>query len=180
MEKKIETMTISKALRFAKSLKGQFAKLTNKAREVLNWEVGKEPKVLFKDVIAEKDRVTNLLTRVKTAITASNATSFITFEDVQLLVQDAIYIMDELKGEKSFFESLNPTWSETIDFPRTVVTEGEKKGELIYKEVKRVCNSALTMEARQEKVDAIQARIDALNDALEFHNHGTTITVEIS
>ncbi|MBI5077550.1 hypothetical protein HZB94_04185 [Candidatus Falkowbacteria bacterium] len=168
-------MTVSKALRFVKSLKGQLSKLNSRALEILNWEKGKEPKADFGDVVAEKDRLTRLLIQVKAALCAANSTSFIEFEGVKILVQEAVYLMAELKGEKSFYEALQLHWSETIDFPRTVVTEGEKKGELAYKEVKRTFESAMTEEVRREKVEQIQKRMDELNDALEAHNHATTI-----
>lgn len=179
---KTETMTISKALRFAKSLKGQLAKLASRVNEVLNWEKGKEPKVAFKDIMSEKERLTNLLVKVKAALTASNATTFITniaLEEGRMLVQEAIYLMDELKGEKSFYENLPLHWEEQIEFRRTVVTEGDKKGEIVHKEIVHVYESALTEEARRAKAEEIQKRIDDLNDALEAHNHATTITVEV-
>lgn len=176
---KTETMTISKALRFAKSLKGQLAKLASRVNEVLNWEKGKEPKVAFNEVVSEKERLTNLLVKVKAALTASNGTTFILIEGIQVLVQEAIYLMDELKGEKSFYENLPLHWEEQIEFRRTVVTEGDKKGELVHKEIVHVYESALTEEARRAKAEEIQKRIDDLNDALEAHNHATTITVEV-
>lgn len=176
---KTETMTISKALRFAKSLKGQLAKLASRVNEVLNWEKGKEPKVAFKDIVSEKERLTNLLVKVKAALTASNGTTFILVEGIQVLVQEAIYLMDELKGEKSFYENLPLHWEERVDFLRTVVTEGEKKGELVHREVTRIYESALTEDDRRKKVEEIQKRIDDLNDALEAHNHATTITVGV-
>ncbi|MEK7511851.1 MAG: hypothetical protein AAB575_02440 [Patescibacteria group bacterium] len=179
METKTETMTVSKALRFLKSLKGQLSKLSSRAHEVLNWEKGKEPKVSFGDVIGEKERITETITTVKAALSASNATSFIVFENVRMLVQEAVYFMAELKGEKSFYETLPLHWEERVEFLRTVVTEGEKKGDLAHKEVTHIYESALTEDARRAKVEEIQKRIDGINDCLESHNHGTTISVEI-
>jgi hypothetical protein len=178
METKTETMTVSKVLRFLKSLKGQLSKLTSRVNEVLNWEKGKEPKVSFSTVVADKERLTKSLTKIKAALTASNATSFILVEGVRILVQEAIYLMDELKGEKSFYENLPLHWEERVEFQRTVVTEGEKKGDLAHREVIHVFESALTEEVRREKVEALQKRIDEVNDALETHNHNTTITLE--
>jgi len=175
----METMTLSKILRFLKSLKGQLSKLVSKTHEILNWEKGKEPKVSFNDLISEKEKLTAKLIKIKAALTASNATSFIVFEGVRILVQQAVYLMDELKGEKSFYDNLQLRWSEETEFLRTVVTEGDKKGELVHKEVVHVYESALTEEARRAKVEEIQKRMDELNDALEAHNHSTTITIEV-
>ena len=175
----METMTISKTLRFLKSLKGQLSKLVSKTHEVLNWEKGKEPKASFKDIISEKENLVAKLIRIKAALTASNATSFIVFEGVRILVQEAVYLMDELKGEKSYYDNLQLRWSEETEFRRTVATEGDKKGEIAHKEVVHIYESALTEEARREKVEQIQKRMDELNDLLEAHNHSATITIEV-
>jgi len=172
-----QKMTIAKALRYAKGLRGRLAVLTARVQTTLNWESGKTPTFKFEKVIAERDKTANELTRLKAAIAVSNVTNNDCFEDNDMPVQQAIFLMAELKGQKALYESFTPRWEKTIEHQRVVIKDGERKGELGYKEVEHVFVSALTEEKHLKKVDKLQERIDALNDVLEFHNHGTTITL---
>lgn len=179
-ETKTETMTVSKALRLAKTLKGQLSTLTSRANESFNWEEGngkKAPNFKFSETIDERVRTANKLSQLKAAIAKSNCMNNVRADGVEVTMQEAIFKMAELKSEKDFFENLRVVDSESSEFRTVVVSKGKSKGQLGQKEYKRVFKSALTEKERLAKVDALQKRIDSLNDVLETNNHTATVTV---
>jgi uncharacterized protein YPO0396 len=171
------TVTVSKALRLSKQLRGQLASLHAKLPQVLNWEEGQEPKVKFHDILNELRQKASQLAALKAAIARSNANSQVKFENRDICVQEAIDIMAELKSQKALLGAMKPHWSEDIQFQQAIIEAGEKQGQLGYRQVKRVFKSALTDEEQQKLLTELQERIDALNDVLEHHNHGATIAL---
>lgn len=173
-------MTVSKALRTVKTLKGLLSTLTSRASASFSWEEGKgkkAPNFNFAETVDERTKVANKLSQLKAAIAKSNCLSKVRADGFEVTVQEAIFKMAELKSEKDFFENLRVVDSESSEFRTVVVSKGKAKGQLGQKEFKRVFKSALTEKERLAKVDALQKRIDALNDVLETNNHTATVTV---
>lgn len=172
------SVTVSKALRLSKQLRGQLASLSAKLPQVLNWEEGHEPKVNFNDVLKELREKARQLAALKAGIAKSNANSQVKFESKDICVQEAIDIIAELKSQKALLNAAKPHWSEEVQFVQAIIEAGERQGQLGYRQVKRVFKSALTDEEYQKLLTELQEGIDALNDALEHHNHGTTIVLD--
>lgn len=140
-ETKTETMTVSKALRTVKTLKGLLSTLTSRAHESFNWEEGngkKAPNFDFSETVDERVKTANKLSQLKAAIAKSNCLNKVQADGFEVTVQEAIFKMAELKSEKDFFENLRVVDSETSEFKPVVVKSGKAKGQLAHQEFKRV------------------------------------------
>lgn len=165
------SMTVARALRRIKHLKGQSSTLAGRAQQSTVWVDEDKPTFDFAEVVKERETVREELVKLKAAVARANTTTKVEFEGQARTIQELVFLMAELKAEVGFYVHLevhkdredvrevrNLEWDEATGERKMV-----KRAEHHY--------SALTELERVKKVDGLRERIAKLNDLLEENNH---------
>lgn len=166
-------VTIAKALRWIKQLKGEIRKISERMETHVSWVEGKTPAYDFKTLAKEREEKVTALTSLKAAMHASNNTNKVKIEgvDVEITVQHAIFMLAERKAELNLYREL---FLRNDSEERTRRVDGEAF-EVVHVTIQH--KSAMTEQERDKKVTEISKQIEHINDALEAHNHSTQIVV---
>jgi len=161
--------TPSQALRRIKEIKGRISTLTMRVRQSVCWEGEDNPTFEFKAVLEQRQELVAELVSLKTRLMRTNCSATLEFEGSTLTIQEAVFLMAEMKGELELYSSLR-------------ISEGVRKehaghdpntGRMIFDDIK--LHSAMREIERLEKVEKLEERISQLNDAVESANHRTDL-----
>lgn len=164
-------ISIAKALRIRKALKGEIADLTRRAMGCVAWVEGKHKDFEFSAVdAARKAKVENLVL-LETAIARSNAVSTATWQGREGPLAELIRRQVELKGELTFVAGLSLQHG-----PQRVATgEYDDRRHQVY--TTETWSSAYTEPERVKLLEELRAQCEALNETLEEANHRTLVEV---
>ncbi len=168
-EENMAAITVAKALRQGKQLKGTIATLRARLGTTTSWVEGKPSAFKFEETLAAHDKAVEELTKLKAAIAASNATTEVEHRGRTMSVAEAIHRMSELKGRLDMYQGFQ-------------LRSGKERGDLtsydahnrpVYEPVE--WKSALSEPERAAKLDEIRKELEELNEALEEANHRTKV-----
>lgn len=167
-------ISIAKALRIRKALKGEIADLTRRATGCVAWVEGKRKDFEFSAVdAARKAKVENLV-MLETAIARSNAVSTATWQGHDVTLAELIRRQVELKGELTFVAGLTLQHG-----PQRVATgEYDERRHQVY--ATEVWGSAHTEPERVTLLADLRAQCESLNETLEEANHRTLVDVSLA
>lgn len=162
-------------LRRIASIKGEIAELDTQVQASACWVRGKEVPWNFQDVWDLRLKRVVELVMLQTKLAIANATTrFLDRGDLVTPAQ-AIRTLDELKAQIKLLSGLpirdrlhdteklrEQEWDDHLDKTVTRVTE------VTY-------TSAMGKVAQKEMISTLKARFADLNDALEAHNHKTSL-----
>lgn len=161
-------ITISRALRQMKKLKGEISRLSSRLSSCVSWKNGETADFQFDTVLSERDAKVRELTALRARVAAANATAAVRVGDETVVLIEAIIRRDEIKGRLVLFEGLSARrGSEQVHLGYDEV------GRASYKEVR--WESAFTEPERVAKLDAMRTEIDELNELIETANHRTCL-----
>lgn len=163
-------LTISQGLRQAKKLKGQLAELQNRAFTSVSYKASQKPAFDFADTLAKLESVRAELVSLETRIALANARATVQCDGADVPLVQAVRQLQELKGSIAWLKTLpsraqTDTTEDEWDF-----TDDGKRTKL---PVPWKCD--LPEADRAAKAEALQAKFDALNDAVERANHTTVL-----
>ncbi len=164
-------MTISMGLRKVSRLKGDLAKSTARAAEVVSWSEDHVPSWKFEEVMAGRKLEREMLITLETAIARANALTVIEFRGRKLTLTEAIRRLQELKGERPFYERLN---IRTVPEERTEYGL-DKEGRGVHITKKVVWVSAISVVERDALVRGLADEFEELNGLVERANHSTVL-----
>ena len=162
------TITIAKALREIKKLKGRISDLDARIVDAVSWRKDRQGEFDFNKLIDERAEFVTQLIGLKAARDRANAVNELTFKDARISIAQAIAQMSELKGEVKLITVLQirrGSEEEHRSFDRS--------GEPTFRTI--VWESALTEQAKLQQLDDLREQIDELNDRLEEANHSVRI-----
>ncbi|MBU0595550.1 hypothetical protein KJ567_02550 [Candidatus Bipolaricaulota bacterium] len=165
-----QTLTIARALRQAKKLKGQVAILDRRLGTCASWREDREADFDFSETLQERNRKVEELTVLRTGIARANASASVAHRGREMSLTEAILRMGELKGLKKLYAGLQLRRE----------TEREYAGyddDGRQRHVQLTWTSVWSEAERAGKLDEIQEEIDELNEALEEANHRTPVSL---
>lgn len=166
-----KTLTIARALREVKKLKGEIATLTQRLVGSSTWLETRKPDFEFGATLTERDAKVARLVALKAAIGRANSAAKVEHRGVSLSLAESILRLDELKGRKSLFAGLQLR----RETERQHTGDYDANGRPVYEVV--AWQSVWSEPERAQKLEEIQTEIDELNEALEECNHRTPVDV---
>lgn len=162
-------ISIAKALRTRKQLKGQIAELTRRAQACVAVASDKPQDFDFATVNAERKKKIDELVLLETAVARANAQTNVTWKERSMPLTEVIRRQEELKGEITFVSGL------ALQNGPTRVHNGEydERRQPVYVTV--TWTSAYTEPARVALLAELRAECEGLNELLEEANHRTTV-----
>ncbi len=166
-------ITVSKALREAKKLKGEIGVLDARLASCVSWSGDEKPEFDFAETRALRASKVEALTALKTKIACSNAVTQVEVEGRSMTVTEAIRRMEETSGELKLIERL-PLERRGTRLAHTGAYDDRSRPVMAPVQF----HSALSEVERAAEVTALKARCEALNEALEDSNHQTLVDME--
>lgn len=167
--------TIAQGLRRIKDLQGNIARLDAKIVASAKWTQGEEPAYKLEELVTERDSVENELTSLRTRIAVANATNEVTIEGKSMLLVSAVHQQTELKGRIALYSKVPAQPRNKVTVKKNDVQYDEVTERAVRIPVETVTCSAWTERERSEKVDALQAELRGLDEALQDANHTTAL-----
>lgn len=176
-------ISLAKALRLRKTLKGEIADLSRRATESVSWTEGKERNFDFEQVNAARKARVEELVHLETAIAVTNANTRVSWDGREATMAELIRRHQELKGEISFVSSLNlergtrkvRVTGDTLEERFETHRRGESP---VFETITMV--SAYTEAERVALLAQLRRTCEALNEVLEEANHRTVVEVDLS
>ncbi len=163
-------LTISVALRRAKTLEGRVAELAKRLLGTTTWRADAPPAFGFEATLTEHDSAVEELLLLRTGIARANALGTLSFEGLSLCLSEAIRRQSELKGRIAQFASFNLKCG-----TERVSVSYDDRGRPVYDEV--VHKAIWSEPERAAKLQELRTRLEALNEVLEAANHRIKIRV---
>jgi len=157
-------MTISQALRLAKKLKGQISVLRTRAAVSVSHRKDSPPAFEFDDLYRKLEGVSSELSSIEGRIIATNASTFVEHSGTKITLAHAVRILADLKGQIAWLNTLSVRSRDTTSESDIEYRAG------VHQTVITEWTCHLPEALRAEKVDALQAEFDALNDVVERIN----------
>lgn len=167
-----DKMTIAQALRRIKNLKGQIAEYEQRAKAGVSYDVTKVPAFSYKDSVDAMHAAQEEMVALESKVAVANANTNIQDAAETVSLANAIRTLQEIKGRITFFKGLCLR-NETVKDRQTEWDDNEMKQLTRVTETTFV--SALTEQARDQHVKALQARFESLNNTVENANHQTMV-----
>lgn len=165
------SISIAKALRIRKQLKGQISDLSKRAAGCAVWIEGASRDFDFTAIDSERKAKIDELVRLETAIACGNAVATVTWRDRTMPLTEVIRRQEELKSEIAFVASLSTrrgperqhTGEYSADRQPVFVTVNWQSA---YSEPERVLHLA-----------SLRTQCEELNELLEEANHRNTVAL---
>jgi hypothetical protein len=158
------TMTISKALRQIKKLKGQIADVTSRMMATTSFREDQLPDFDYATLRTERSTSVLELVALKAAVAKANALATIRYNDKDVTVTEGIYILSELKAEAELLSQFNLRHGLEKEY-----VGRSTDGTPTYNSYN--WTAVMTEQERVDALAALRQEIDNLNDALETSNH---------
>ncbi len=170
-------LSVAQALRRVKKLKGNLKEHEQRASQSVSYiREGNPPVFKFTEQRALRDRAREELVRLEAAIACSNGMTKVTVEGREMFVAEAIRRLQEFKAEIAWLSSLQIREGTTTD---SEVEYDEATGRNVRRPHTVVHVTELKEIERVHEIEALRARFEALNDAVETANHRTMMEVEL-
>lgn len=167
-------ISIAKALRLRKTIKGEIADLTRRAMGCVAWVEGKHRDFEFNAVDAQRKAKVENLVMLETAIARSNAVNTATWQGQDVTLAELIRRQVELKGELTFVAGLSLQHG-----PQRVATgEYDDRRHPVY--TTETWASAYTEPERVKLLEELRAQCELLNETLEEANHRILVEVTLA
>lgn len=172
-----KTISIDQALRRIAALANVLKDNTQRANAAVAFEVQNLPAFNFTECVELAEKARKDIVYLKDEIASAGARTMLTFE-VDGKVEDRrlsywIRTLQELRGEIAFYKAL-PVRNQR----ETEETEMRYASSGVDQPFVKKFNCVLPEKDRAAKVDELQRRFSALNDAVETVNRQTRIPVE--
>lgn len=165
-------MMIAQALRRIKKLKGEIAEHTLRAQQGVSYEQGKRLAFPFKEQMDARKACQDEMLNLQARVAIANAKATVTDGAEVITHAEAIRRLQEMKGDIVFLKSLGIRND-------VVKTREQEYDEATSKYVHRVTEvtwvSDLSEVDRDKQVRALQTHFEALNNAIEDHNHKVSV-----
>lgn len=162
-------LTISQALRAVARLKGNLAKYKDRAAKSVTYKLGETPAYQFAAVMEKIDSVRADLILLEARIAITNSLTRLTFEGKSLTLTQGLKQLQEYKDELAWLATLDARDGEKTKRSEVAHRAGG------YEDVPVDYQCDFPEARRSDRLDAVQAKFDALNDALEKKNHETPL-----
>lgn len=162
-------MTISQALRRSAHLKGQIAEIKTRVQGSVSHRVDCLPAWPFSSLMEKMHAASLELLDLEVRLDVTKAATSFEFDGTRILLVQGVRNLQALKGQIAWVKALPVRAQE-----KTVETEVEYNGDgHVRVQVPWMCH--LPEAKRSDQVDGLQARFDALNDAVERVNNVTAL-----
>lgn len=165
-------ITIAQALRRVKKLKGQIAEHTQRAQQSVSYVKGNVPAFRFDSEVASLRAAQIEMLDLQSRIAVANAKATVSFGNDTITHAEAIRRLQEMKGDIAFLKSL-------VIRNETVKTRDQEydatSGRYVPITTETTFVSDLSEKDRDKQVRDLQDGFEALNNAVEDHNHKVTI-----
>ncbi len=162
-------LTISQALRAVARLKGNLAKYKDRAAKSVTYKLGDTPAYQFSAMLEKIDSVRADLIVLESRIAITNASTRVSFDGKSLTLTQGLKQLQEYKDELAWLATLDSRAGENTKKHETQHRAGG------YEDVPVDYRCDFPEARRSDRLDAVQAKFDALNDALERKNHETPL-----
>lgn len=174
MSSSSSAITLSKALRTRKTLKGQINDLTSRAIGCAAWVTDAPRDFVFADVNQERKNKIEALIVLETAIARANSMHSVSTEERQMTLAELIRRQAEVRGEITFLESL-PLRNGTV---RVATGEYDEHRRPTFQN--QTWMSAYTEATRVAQLQVLRKLCEELNETLETANHAVLVELPAS
>ncbi len=162
-------VSVAKALRLRKALKGEVAELGRRAEGCVSWQDGKDKDFDFATVNGQRKEKIQSLVRLEAALARANVNATLSWQGRDISLAEAIRTLAELKSEVTFVGSLQLQRG-----PQKVATgEYDPNHRPVFATVQ--WTAAYTEPERVALLAELRGQCEALNEALEEANHRTMV-----
>jgi hypothetical protein len=164
--------TVAQALRRIKELKGKIAQTTSRMQLCVSWvEPGPKPIYSFDELEKERMALTDELTDLKTRLIKTNSLTEIemTNPDGKISIQEAIFVLAEVKAYREFLKSLLIKEGEAMK----ETGEYNALGHPVRVPVK-IC-AAIGLRKRDDLIGRVEEQISKIHEVIEAANHRTDL-----
>src|SRR5208337_1489027 len=165
-------LSITDALTRVKTLKGQIGQLRARATACVVHDNRVEPAYVFGACTEKADAAVAEMVRLQTAIAVKNASVHIDWEGASMPMAHAIRLKDELVAEIAWLDGLP-----VVAQPEVESEEWGYDAEMKRVKIVKKTTCHLPEAKRNERKDAVQARLVALHSAINRSNGKTSIQV---
>lgn len=165
-------ITIAQALRRVKKLKGQIAESSQRAQSGVSYDATKVPEFRFAESFLVMTEAQLEMVALESRIAVANATATVKHLGQEILLTQAVRLLQELKGQIAFLKGLHLR-SETVKDRTNDWDDTEMKH--ISRVTETTFVSDLTEKDRDRQVKEIQNTFETLNNAVEDKNHTVTV-----
>lgn len=163
-----EKMTIAQALRRIKKLKGLIAENQQRAQAGVSYDATKVPAFRYQEAFKAMTQAQLEMVGLESRVAVANATATVKHQDQDILLAQAVRLLQELKGQIAFLKGLH--------LRNEVVKDRQQEWDDIeMKHIARVTEttfkSDLSEQERDRQVKEIQDTFETLNNAVEDANH---------
>ena len=167
-----EKTTIAQALRRIKKLKGIIAENQQRAVAGVSYDVAKVPAFRFQEAFQVMTQAQLEMVALESRVAVANATAKIEHQGKEILLAQAVRLLQELKGQIAFLKGLHLR-NETVKDRQQDWDDTEMKH--ITRWTETVFKSDLSEQDRDRQVKEIQDTFEVLNNAVEDANHSVTV-----
>jgi hypothetical protein len=167
-----EKMTIAQALRRIKKLKGLIAENQQRAQAGVSYDASKVPNFRFQEAFAAMTQAQLDVVGLESRVAVANATNTVQHQGKDILLAQAVRLLQELKGQIAFLKGLH--------LRNEVVKDRQQEWDDIeMKHIMRVTETTFTSDLSEQdrdlQVKKIQDIFETLNNAVEDANHIVTV-----
>lgn len=167
----MRSISIAKALRVRKQLKGQISELAKRATGCAAWIEGASRDFNFTAVDADRKAKIDELVRLETAIACANSKATVEWQGRKMTLCEVIRRQEELKGEIAYTATL----STRRGAERQHTGEYDANRQPVFTTVN--WNSAYSEPERVALLASLRAQCEELNELLETANHRVTVAL---
>lgn len=167
-----DKMTIAQALRRIKKLKGQIAENQQRATSGVSYDVSKVPAFRYQEAFGAMTAAQLEMVALESRVAVANATSTVKHQGQDILLAQAVRLLQELKGQIAFLKALHLK-NETVKDRQQEWDDIEMKH--IARVTETIFKSDLSEQERDRQVKEIQDTFEVLNNAVEDANHTVTV-----
>jgi hypothetical protein len=165
-------MTIAQALRRIKKLKGAIAENQQRAQAGVSYDATKVPEFRFAESFAAMTESQLEMVALESRVAVANATAKVKHQGQEILLAQAVRLLQELKGQIAFLKGLSLR-------SETVKDRQQEWDDIEMKHISRVTEttfvSDLSEKERDRQVKEIQNTFETLNNAVEDMNHTVVV-----
>lgn len=164
-------MTVAQALRLVAKIKGQLKTQLERAAASVSFVDGQPPAFAFPEAMEQAKSLRAHLIILQTRVSVTNAqTAVDTSVGRFITATEVVRELEELRGQIKWLKDLN-----VRAHKETVEDTTDYDDDMKRVRIQRKWHCALPEASKAKLVDELQARFDALNEAIEKSNNGTAL-----
>ncbi|MCZ2224265.1 MAG: DIP1984 family protein [Chitinophagales bacterium] len=165
-------MNISEALRRIKKLKGVVAQESGRMKTSVSHLENEPPAFDFKESLLAYEKAKSELVSLEGRLAKTNGVTTIDFGGKKVSLAEAIRQLQELRGDITLFKEL--VLRNSVEKTKESSYD-EDKEKYVYTTVTQKWVSAISEREREEAVNNLETKFEALNNAVEKANHSTSL-----